>query len=175
MEILLGGLTFLSLGSVGYMHLKHKKEMNALLNKAEKDANEQSDSMDFTPPSNLGVRETTGLVARAKKLEWLMNSEYLRSVKERILKKGLLTADEYDLYLLELQRYFLLTSFMKNVPMYNHKVDIIWHEMIMFTKSYQDFCHRFISQMIHHEPNTNGEAKPFEKELFELTLSLIHI
>jgi hypothetical protein len=107
---------------------------------------------------SFGTKDVPGLSQLSEKLESSLNAEYMENVKERILSKNLLNEKEYDYYLLEMKRFFILTSLAPNVPMYNEKVDVIWHEMLMFTKSYQDFCHRFIGKMIHHEPNTKNNS-----------------
>jgi hypothetical protein len=38
--------------------------------------------------------------------------------------------------------------------MYSVRVDEAWHQFILFTAEYTDFCHRFFGRYIPHSPNT---------------------
>ncbi len=40
----------------------------------------------------------------------------------------------------------------------SHRVDLAWHEFILFTRTYGDFCNRFFAKMIHHEPGGDSAA-----------------
>ena len=42
------------------------------------------------------------------------------------------------------------------------KVDDAWHEMLMFTEFYQEFC-AFIGQFIHHKPTPPGSGRVVKK------------
>ena len=46
-------------------------------------------------------------------------------------------------------------------------VDECWHEMILFTRSYHDFCHQFHGRFIHHEPSKDHRvnANQYERTL----------
>lgn len=120
-------------------------------------------------PEKLGIRVGGKMESKVKELENAIDPDYFAHVKERLLAKEALEPHEYDLYLMEMKRYLVLTTFMESVPMYNDKVDRIWHEMILFTKSYSRFCNSYAGRMIHHEPNMNPVPNPFERELFEFT------
>ena len=52
----------------------------------------------------------------------------------------------------EAKRMLFLTICSKDpvVPSYN--VDMVWHEMIVFTRWYADFCDFLGSDYIHHDP-----------------------
>lgn len=117
-------------------------------------------------PTGLGLHTHTGAERIERNLAQAMDGAYFQAVKERIIRKQLLTEKEYALYLLELKRYFFLTTIMKSVPMYNEKVDVIWHEMLLFTKSYDAFCTQFMGSKIHHEPTLNPTPNTEEKGLF---------
>lgn len=34
----------------------------------------------------------------------------------------------------------------------SHRVDLAWHELILFTKVYQSFCQRWFGRFVHHSP-----------------------
>lgn len=48
----------------------------------------------------------------------------------------------------------------ENVP--SAEVDEIWHEHILFTKDYEDWCN-FLGRKIHHNPEKVGEKKSFDE------------
>jgi len=48
-------------------------------------------------------------------------------------------------------------------------VDKVWHEHILFTKDYYDYCNNIIGKIIHHKPEReNDDSKKYEKA-FEKT------
>jgi len=51
------------------------------------------------------------------------------------------------------------------------EVDEIWHEHILFTKEYEDWCN-FLGRKIHHNPEKIGEKKSYEAD-FQKTKSKI--
>jgi len=38
------------------------------------------------------------------------------------------------------------------------RIDLAWHEFILFTRTYQDFCDEHFGKMIHHEPSDNHQV-----------------
>ena len=36
----------------------------------------------------------------------------------------------------------------------SHRVDLVWHEMILFTRSYALFCDEQFGEFIHHQPSS---------------------
>ena len=38
------------------------------------------------------------------------------------------------------------------------RVDLAWHEFILFTRTYQSFCETHFGKLIHHEPSDNHEV-----------------
>ncbi|MCD7036021.1 hypothetical protein LRR81_17410 [Metabacillus sp. GX 13764] len=121
-------------------------------------------------PSRLGIKDGMNLEHIVDRLDAAWNQEYFQQVKARLIEKGEIHPAEYDWYELELKRFFILSALLKNVPMYNEKTDKIWHEMMLFTKSYSRFCEEFFGRFLHHEPETGEkpeEQKGFERGLFE--------
>ena len=53
-----------------------------------------------------------------------------------------------------LRQFFLthLKSGRRNVSMPSQVVDDLWHEFILYTKSYQAFCRRAFGRFLHHTP-----------------------
>ncbi|MCM3781532.1 hypothetical protein M3231_00960 [Neobacillus mesonae] len=113
-------------------------------------------------PENLGIVTSVQHLDRLTvRLEAALNDTYMNQVRDRVMAKHSFTSEKYDWMLLELKRYFILCSILKNVPMYSNDTDIIWHEMLMFTRDYEDFCRNFTGEFIHHQPHT---SQPSESE-----------
>lgn len=90
-----------------------------------------------------------------------------RQLRNRVLKEHPKWKDhEFDWLFLELKRYFFLCSMFKTVPMYSSKVDTLWHEMILFTQKYADFCQQLFGQYLHHTPNLGGNQSAHNERAF---------
>jgi hypothetical protein len=125
---------------------------------------------DTEPPRNLGSRQE--VMALAVRLEKALDNNLVRKVKERLQQKDSKLSDhQFNWLLHELKRYFLMSAVLKNVPMFSEKVDHVWHEMLMFTKDYQQFCEKFSGQMIHHIPHEQKEADPDGRAWFDWVYS----
>lgn len=42
-------------------------------------------------------------------------------------------------------------------------VDKVWHEHILFTRDYYDYCNRIIGKIIHHKPERGGDPKKYDE------------
>lgn len=76
-------------------------------------------------------------------------------LKQQLVMKEEVTAEEFDVLFPEVLKYIWLSRYYP-IWMYSEKVDSIWHAMILNTRQYAEFCQKFFSQFIHHEP-----ASPF--------------
>lgn len=65
-----------------------------------------------------------------------------------------LSEQQLDLVIQGLRQYFqmCLTSRRRMVSMPSQVVDVAWHELILFTKTYQLFCKRAFGRFLHHIP-----------------------
>ena len=36
-----------------------------------------------------------------------------------------------------------------------HRVDLVWHELILFTRGYEAFCRECLGGFVHHQPSDN--------------------
>ncbi|MFF2879028.1 glycine-rich domain-containing protein [Gottfriedia sp. NPDC057991] len=131
----------------GRFFKKNLKNDNAFYNNLYNQFN-QNDLMVNSNLANLS------LVSRLENA-WKMG--FLADVKERVMEKEGWSNAKYTFIEKELKRFFLMAAIFENVPMYSQEVDKIWHEMILFTKSYQNFCQSFCGEMIHHEPNIHKD------------------
>lgn len=85
-------------------------------------------------------------------------------IRSFILPKGLfeklcarhpqLTTKDCQLVAQGLRQFFLghLKSGRKYVAMPSQVVDDLWHEFILYTKNYQDFCRQGFGSFLHHTP-----------------------
>ncbi|WP_419875630.1 hypothetical protein [Candidatus Pristimantibacillus sp. PTI5] len=120
-------------------------------------------------PSALGVPYGHPARRAAERLEAALSSDFESRAKDRVLKEFPRMSDkEWDWTWFELKRYFLMCSIMRSVPMYSRQVDAVWHEMLMFTREYEQFCTSFCGEMIHHAPHEPGALpQPGERALFD--------
>jgi len=55
-------------------------------------------------------------------------------------------------------------------------MDNMWHEFILITRDYQDFCQHYFGHFLHHEPNMREELAYSDSELLQsLTLFLNYV
>ena len=66
-----------------------------------------------------------------------------------------LEKDEAVDILRELIRFLHLVQLTTERLTPSHKVDMAWHEFILFTKAYADFCTTHFGRFIHHYPSEN--------------------
>lgn len=129
----------------------------------------------FTPwpnaelPPSLGVPDGHPARTAAERLESALGLDFESRVKDRVLKEfPRITDKEWDWTWFELKRYFLICGIMRSIPMYSRQADAVWHEMLMFTREYEQFCSRFCGEMIHHSPHApDAEPHPRERALFD--------
>ncbi|MCQ6561933.1 hypothetical protein [Paenibacillus mendelii] len=121
------------------------------------------------PPAALGVPQGHPARQAAERLEYALTADFEARVKDRVLKNepGMGERD-WQWRWFELKRYFLMCGVLRNVPMYSAKVDDVWHEMLMFTWEYEQFCKNFCSSFIHHAPHAPGaKADPADRAWFD--------
>lgn len=79
---------------------------------------------------------------------------------EKLLKEGNVdTATEAEALFLEVKRYLALAaSSSEPLDMFSSRVDGAWHQFILFTQHYSEFCERFFGRYLHHRPNTDMDV-----------------
>ncbi len=61
--------------------------------------------------------------------------------------------------LCEAIKFLILAAANKNGPLTpSARVDLAWHEFLLFTRTYQMFCEEHFGKIIHHEPSDNHEV-----------------
>lgn len=64
-----------------------------------------------------------------------------------------------------------MIKFLNLIHMTNEKlspsliVDLAWHEFILFTRYYNEFCQSHYQRFIHHTPSENSDPKIFQKTI----------
>lgn len=118
-------------------------------------------------PKTLETRPIKGLKKISDVLEKSLSKSYMDNVEERVRRENKLKENEYPWRLQDLKRYFILTSLLKEAPMFSDKVDELWHQMLMFTREYDDFSTKFLGTALHHSPNVKVEPDPDLRGFFD--------
>jgi hypothetical protein len=81
---------------------------------------------------------------------------------EKLLKDQIVeTAEEAAALFAEVKRYFILVrSDGSSVwQMHSLRIDEVWHQFVLFTPQYMDFCERFLGGYIPHSPGNAPEHR----------------
>lgn len=93
-------------------------------------------------------------------------AEYL---EHKLLALGVVaTAAEAAALFQEVKKYLVLSQLSEApVPMISARVDEVWHQFVLFTRQYHEFCQEFAGHYLHHEPRespvgvlTGGGPRP---------------
>ncbi len=57
----------------------------------------------------------------------------------------------------EVLKFLFLVSKTNQILTPSQKVDLVWHEFILFTKMYDQICHSHFGRFIHHHPGGTRE------------------
>jgi uncharacterized membrane protein YgcG len=119
-------------------------------------------------PSNLGLLDSMPLTEAVERMEASFSPEFLDRLEYRVTSKyNRMSHDEYVCKVFELKRFFLMNLILKRTPMFSEEVDDIWHEMLMFTREYQNFGDSFSGSQIHHAPEREPKQMPGERAWFD--------
>ncbi|WP_020619471.1 hypothetical protein [Paenibacillus daejeonensis] len=119
--------------------------------------NKESSWPAHQPPQKLGIFAGHMAYDAALRLEESIPAGYEERIKERMQQQDTtLTDREWQWRWHELKRFLLMGALLRRVNMYSAQVDEVWHEMLMFTREYQEFCERFCGRMIHHAPHSSA-------------------
>ncbi|RKN85407.1 hypothetical protein [Paenibacillus ginsengarvi] len=123
-------------------------------------------------PDQLGLAADIPLDETARQLELAFAENFGDMLKRRVLGKyARMSEAEYEWKLLELKRYLLMNTVLKQVPMFSPEVDDIWHEMLMFTREYERFCQHWNGRTIHHAPHGEPVSMQGERAWFDWVYS----
>jgi hypothetical protein len=87
-------------------------------------------------------------------------------VKQRIAD----SSDEAYRLFTEVKRFIVLVLFdtTEHFTMHSLRVDEAWHQFVLFTREYSDFCQRYFDMYVHHSP---GNAPKTEADIDEQAAS----
>ncbi|WPP43384.1 hypothetical protein SK066_10795 [Paenibacillus hunanensis] len=106
--------------------------------------------------------------ALANKLEASIPEHYAVQLWQRIQSEHPdMTYREFEWRWHEMKRYMLICALFREVPMFSSRVDDVWHEMLMFTREYEQLCNRFYGYMLHHSPHGGTVSQPQQRALFD--------
>lgn len=123
---------------------------------------------------NLGIQTYNeelerNLVKLIEHLEAALDPDYIQAVKERVMREHKINEADWENRWFEWKRFCVMTTIYRNVQMYSREVGEIWHEMLMFTREYEDFSRKFLGSTLHHAPNVQSEGlDPEERAWFDL-------
>lgn len=92
---------------------------------------------------------------------------------EKLLKNAVVdSAEEADELFREVKRYLVLAKLDRDRSwnMYSLRIDEVWHQFILFTRQYTEFCNRFFGRYVPHNPSNAPKvtlARPVESTTFE--------
>jgi hypothetical protein len=80
-------------------------------------------------------------------------TNYYDWIQERVIREHYISLIEFENRWFEWQRFLIMAALLKTSPMYSEEIDAVWHEMLMFTREYEEFSNRFLKTTLHHAPN----------------------
>lgn len=122
-------------------------------------------------PGSLEIKHIKGLKKLSDHLEQSLSKSFMENVEVRVRNENRLKENEYEWRLQDLKRYFILTSLLEESPMFSEKVDELWHQMLMFTREYDDFSKKYLGTTLHHRPNVKVEPNPDLRGFFDWVYS----
>ena len=109
------------------------------------------------------------LTSYKEKIE-LINNWNLRDIKYRLIQRDKLAEQEVEKAIIEFRKYMIVRLVTgKTIAMTSDIVDLVWHQFILFTKEYHEFCLTIFGEYIHHSPATDIK-KPKQQHLENLLI-----
>lgn len=95
------------------------------------------------------ILDTVELETNLKKIH---TYKFPKVVEERTKRELNISDKELNLIIIDFFDYMYTVQKYKNVDMLSRTTDVLWHNLILDTKAYFDFCLNYIGFFIHHEP-----------------------
>ena len=87
-------------------------------------------------------------------------------MNDKIIKATNISAEQVPEILKETLRFMHLTTVAGERLTPSHIVDLAWHEFILFTRYYSEFCKKHLGKYIHHNP---GGDESLNRQCFKKT------
>lgn len=94
-------------------------------------------------------------IRQSRQLAYIKSYLFHQAIKDKIRKKHPhLSSEQMHLVFRALRDYFWMCNKGRRrmVAMPSQVVDDAWHEFILFTRSYRDFCKKALGRFLHHTP-----------------------
>jgi hypothetical protein len=109
----------------------------------------------------LGIRNELPLTTEQVEMMHYLEGFDLWFVEERLARKGEIPVEKVPGAVLEFKRYMALVGLgYRGLGMLSREVDAVWHDFILFTHEYADFCQAAFGAFIHHVPRTSRTPSP---------------
>lgn len=102
----------------------------------------------------LGLKESSEFARDSSFLSLLLrlDREDLSRIVNRLARRKGESLDVIVFYKSQFLRFFALATYLNISVAPNSGIDSFWHELILDTKFYRDFCNRHCGYFFHHEP-----------------------
>ena len=90
---------------------------------------------------------------------------------ERIARKYELSRAEAEVRFVEVKKFLIVCASMPEPCKPPQELDLIWHEFILHTRDYAQFCDKFLGRFIHHNP-TEKPHLASQDQMFRVARSL---
>jgi hypothetical protein len=111
----------------------------------------------------------------SKAIEYINSYSYPNRIAEEVtIKYPHLSIDDTQLVIEGLKQYFTVCYIARGafVSMPSKAVDIAWHELILFTKIYREFCMNALGKFLHHTPVEAMETPTVAQEGIKRTWNI---
>ncbi len=102
-----------------------------------------------------------------KQLLFIKSYQFPQAILERVKEKHNYLSDKDMLKVAQATKdYFYICNLAKGkmVSMPSEIVDVLWHEFILFTRAYEDFCKKGLGRFLHHIPTEAMKSKTVAQE-----------
>jgi hypothetical protein len=107
---------------------------------------------------SLYLRPARGVKLTQQQLDFLSELEAFEApfLRDRLLMEKIFeTERDYGVAFVEFKKFVALACFYGgSLALTSREVDSVWHQFILFTRQYVEFCEKFVGEYLHHEPET---------------------
>lgn len=115
-----------------------------------------TDSSTHTRP--LGLLDDVELTDQQLEILQEIDRYEIPFVEERMLSKKLIQPEQVSDAVFEFKRFMGLLYLNSGTPgslaVASPVVDEVWHQFILFTRQYAEFCEKVVGRFLHHRPRT---------------------
>lgn len=113
-----------------------------------------------TQPRKLGTaRGRNKLVLQLDRRAAIMAYQFEPLLHRMVDKYGWTTERAADVFE-DLKQFLYLATIAKGTLAPSEAIDDMWHNFILFTRDYHDFCNRVAGMLIHHRPRRRDDLPP---------------